>query len=107
MLLFKLQQSAIEGNGIKESAALLNFANNIRETFVDKRCKSILAQARQLMKKELHHSVLIEEKPQLTEQQVEEFMTNTKNIEIDVNAEEELLPLPQGKIWNSRASAKP
>ena len=39
--------------------ALLKFADNINETFISKRCTSILVQARKLMKKDLHNSVLV------------------------------------------------
>ena len=39
--------------------ALLKFADNINETFIFKRCTSILVQARKLMKKDLHNSVLV------------------------------------------------
>ena len=84
-----------------QAKALVNFAKNIRETFINKRCRSILAQARILMKKDLHVTTLVKDKPNLDLQQTEEILktvTNTQDLKICMDLEEELLPLPQGKI---------
>lgn len=79
--------------------ALLKFADNINETFISKRCTSILVQARNLMKKDLHNSVLVTEKSDVTKEEVEEQLrtaATNANLKIDVEMEEELLPLPKG-----------
>ena len=80
--------------------ALLRFTDNINETFISKRCTSILVEARKLMKKDLHNSVLVTEKPEMTKEEVEEQLrtaTTNANLRIDVEMEEELLPLPKGR----------
>ena len=79
--------------------ALLKFADNINDTFISKRCTSILVQARNLMKKDLHNSVLVTEKSDVTKEEVEEQLrtaATNANLKIDVEMEEELLPLPKG-----------
>ena len=51
------------------------------------------------MKKDLHNSVLVTEKPDVTKEEVEEQLRNAAtnaNLKIDVEMEEELLPLPKG-----------
>ena len=58
-----------------------------------------MVEARKLMKKDLHNSVLVMEKPEITKQEVEEQLrtaTTNANLRIDVEMEEELLPLPKG-----------
>ena len=79
--------------------ALTKFSDNIHETFINKRCTSILVDARKLMKQDLHHSVLVKPEPEITKEEVEHLLrtaaTNT-NLQIDVDMEEELLPLPKG-----------
>ena len=80
--------------------ALLKFTDNIHETFISKRCTSILVEARKLMKKDLHNSVLVKEKPEMTKEEVEEQLrtaTTNANLRIDIEMEEELLPLPKGE----------
>ena len=83
-----------------EVKVLLDFVDNIKHTFVNKRCKSILSQARLLMKKHLHVTENINET--VDAQDIEELLktkTNT-NIKIDMSLEEELLPLPDGVSLN-------
>ena len=83
-----------------EVKVLLDFVDNIKHTFVNKRCKSILNQARLLMKKHLHVTENINET--VDAQDIEELLktkTNT-NIKIDMSLEEELLPLPDGVSLN-------
>ena len=85
-----------------EIEALLQFVENLNETFVNKKCCSILGQARMLMKKDLHVVTKIEEKASLGKEDLEDLLqtkTNT-NLKIDVSQEEELLPLPQGMSLN-------
>ena len=51
------------------------------------------------MKKDLHNSVLVKEKPEMTKEEVEEQLrtaTTNANLRIDIEMEEELLPLPKG-----------
>ena len=53
------------------------------------------------MKKDLHNSVLVKEKPEMTKEEVEEQLrtaTTNANLRIDIEMEEELLPLPKGII---------
>lgn len=87
----------------KSALKLIDFVNNIDETFTNKKCRGILAKARHLMKKDLHMATIIEDKSVMSKEDVEDLIkneTNFKTIDIDCNIEEELLPLPQGMSLN-------
>ena len=77
---------------------LLEFADNINKTFVNKRCNSLLNKARNYMRQDLHIATKIGEPIGLGCEDMDDlFKTKTNtNLNIDINVEEEILPLPQG-----------
>ena len=83
-----------------EAQVLLDYVDNINETFVKQRCQSLLSQARILMKKDLHVAARIEDSSsKFNNEDMEEILrtkTNITNFKLDMSVEEELLPLPQG-----------
>ena len=82
----------------KAAKVLLDFADNINKTFVNKKCNSLLNKARNYMRQDLHIATKIEEPFGLGSEDMDDlFKTKTNtNIDIDINVEEEILPLPQG-----------
>ena len=86
-----------------EAQVLLDYVDNINETFVNQRCQSLLGQARILMKKDLHVAAKIEDSSsKFNNEDMEEILrtkTNT-NFKLDMSVEEELLPLPEGMALN-------
>ena len=82
-----------------ETNSLSGFIANVNETFVDKRCKTILKNARILMKKDLHVTKIIEGSSPLDQKDLEQMLKNSEtfpDISIEMDFEEQLLPLPQG-----------
>ena len=82
-----------------ETNPLSVFIANVNETFVNKRCKTILKNARILMKKDLHVTTIIESSPRLDQEDLEKMLKKSEtfpDISIEIDFEEQLLPLPQG-----------
>ena len=82
-----------------ETNPLSVFIANVNETFVNKRCKTILKNARILMKKDLHVTTIIESSPRLDQEDLEKMLKKSEtfpDISIEMDFEEQLLPLPQG-----------
>ena len=82
-----------------ETNPLSVFIADVNETFVNKRCKTILKNARILMKKDLHVTTIIESSPRLDQEDLEKMMKKSEtfpDISIEMDFEEQLLPLPQG-----------
>ena len=82
-----------------ETNSLSGFIANVNETFVNKRCKTILKNARILMKKDLHVTKIIEGSSPLDQKDLEEMLKKSEtfpDISIEMDFEEQLLPLPQG-----------
>ena len=82
-----------------ETNPLSVFIADVNETFVNKRCKTILKNARILMKKDLHVTTIIESSPRLDQEDLEKMLKKSEtfpDISIEMDFEEQLLPLPQG-----------
>ena len=82
-----------------ETNSLSGFIANVNETFVNKRCKTILKNARNLMKKDLHVTKIIEGSSPLDQKDLEQMLKKSEtfpDISIEMDFEEQLLPLPQG-----------
>lgn len=61
---------------VTQAKVLLDFVNNINETFVNKRCISVLVQVRILMRQDLHISTKIEDSSINSEAMKELLKTN-------------------------------
>ncbi len=76
------------------------FTRNVEATFTNKRCKTILAKARLLMKQHLHNTTILDVDDREALEDSIRTATNTVDLKIDLNLEEELLPLPEGMSLN-------
>ena len=101
-----LHSSLVSKNLIQEddqhSVSLLKFTRDINDNFINKRCKSILSEARVLMKKDLHKSENVGS-GSMSQKEAEEILATATNVDwknVDMDYEEELLPLPQGLTLN-------
>ena len=63
---------------------LTRFRENIQTTFVTKRCTSILVQARQLMKMDLHQTIRLDQKKTMSYEEAETTFKTEFNIDVDI-----------------------